>query len=211
MVVILKYWPAKGLCCLCLSEFRDWWYCTVSHVGIFDPALGTVAPLTFSLFLLSPLPSPLPCVNKYTVLCTRIQCIRGEGVWGSGPQIDKHLPHSPFTHFALSSVSPIFLRRPLLTKNWQHLRLATRKKDQERGKGCCHYGGGGGWQFQRQQTAWFFFSYPCSMRYCSVCTLIMPVSYFIRTNKTNMLYLDFLSWTNNCSKNIKQIVKNNKL
>jgi hypothetical protein len=35
----------------------------VSHVGIFDPALRTVDPLTFSLVQLS----PIPCVNKYTV------------------------------------------------------------------------------------------------------------------------------------------------
>jgi hypothetical protein len=41
--------------------------CTFSHVGIFNPALGSVlsyvAPLPFSLVQLS----PLPCVNKYTV------------------------------------------------------------------------------------------------------------------------------------------------
>ncbi len=29
---------------------------TVSHVGIFDPALWTVAPVTFSLVHLSPFP-----------------------------------------------------------------------------------------------------------------------------------------------------------
>ncbi len=39
---------------------------TISHVGIFDPALWTVAPLTFSLVQLSSPPS-LTCVNKYTV------------------------------------------------------------------------------------------------------------------------------------------------
>jgi hypothetical protein len=39
---------------------------TQCHVGIFDQALRTVAPLTFSLVIvLSPL--PLPCVNKYTL------------------------------------------------------------------------------------------------------------------------------------------------
>ena len=31
---------------------------TFSHVGIFDPALGTVAPLSFFLVELSPPPSP---------------------------------------------------------------------------------------------------------------------------------------------------------
>ncbi len=51
---------------------------SVSHVGIFDPALKTVAPLTFSLVQLF----PLPCVNKYSILYTRIQCVRGGG--GSG-------------------------------------------------------------------------------------------------------------------------------
>jgi hypothetical protein len=42
---------------------------------------------------------------------------RGGGVWGSGPQTDKHLPQSPFTghffrwrHCALPSMSLIFLR-----------------------------------------------------------------------------------------------------
>jgi hypothetical protein len=38
----LKNWPVNGLCDRCLSEFID----TVSHVGIFDPALWTVAFLT---------------------------------------------------------------------------------------------------------------------------------------------------------------------
>jgi hypothetical protein len=34
-------------------------------------------------------------VNKYTVY-TYTVC-EGGGVWGSGPQTDKHLPQSPFT------------------------------------------------------------------------------------------------------------------
>ncbi len=54
-------------------------------MGIFDPAFRTVAPLTFSLVQLSPLP-PLPCVKKYTV------CKGGGG--GSGPQTDNHLQQS---------------------------------------------------------------------------------------------------------------------
>ncbi len=41
-------------------------------------------------------PSPLPCVHIYYTIYTYTQCVRG-GVWGSGPQIDKHLPQSPFT------------------------------------------------------------------------------------------------------------------
>jgi hypothetical protein len=58
--------PVKGLCGRCFSEFIDG--DTVSHVGvsIFDPALLTVAPLTFSLAQLSP-PYPLPFLNKYNV------------------------------------------------------------------------------------------------------------------------------------------------
>jgi hypothetical protein len=53
-------------------------------------------------------PSPLPYVNKYTV-CR--QCVRGGGVWGSGPQTDKHLLQSPITgrFFLLPSMSLIFL------------------------------------------------------------------------------------------------------
>jgi hypothetical protein len=51
---------------------------TVSHVGIFDPALWTVASLTFSLVQLS-LPPPL---SVWISLCTRIQCLRGGGVFG---------------------------------------------------------------------------------------------------------------------------------
>jgi hypothetical protein len=50
-------------------------------------------PLSPSLWFNSP--SPLPCVNKYTVLYTRIQCVRGRGLWDSGPQTDTHLPQSP--------------------------------------------------------------------------------------------------------------------
>ncbi len=39
-------------------------------------------------------PSPLPSVNKYTVyMCT----VCKGGIWGSGPQTDKHLLQSPFT------------------------------------------------------------------------------------------------------------------
>ncbi len=56
---------------------------TVSHVGIFYPALWTVAPLTV-LSGSIPFP-PLP---------------RGGGggeLWVSGPQKDKNLPQSPFT------------------------------------------------------------------------------------------------------------------
>ncbi len=66
-------------------------------VCIFDPALLTVARLPFSLVQLSP--SPLPCVNKYTVYT---YTVGGEGIWGSGPQTDKHLPQSPLAgHFFL--------------------------------------------------------------------------------------------------------------
>ncbi len=57
--------------------------CTYIHVGILNLALGSVlscvAPLLFSLVQLFH-PTPLPCVNKYTViLYTRIQCVRGRG------------------------------------------------------------------------------------------------------------------------------------
>ncbi len=45
--------------CWCITEFIDWRY---SHVSIFDPALRTFDPLTFSL--VHPPPSPFP-KSKY--------------------------------------------------------------------------------------------------------------------------------------------------
>jgi hypothetical protein len=44
-----------------------------------------------------PPPALLPCVNKYAVYMYCIQCVSEGEVWGSGPQIDKHLSQSPFT------------------------------------------------------------------------------------------------------------------
>ncbi len=61
-----------------IDLLRD--FATVSHVGISDSALWSVVPL------------PSPCVNMYTVY-TYTMC--GGGVWGSGPQRDKHLQQSP--------------------------------------------------------------------------------------------------------------------
>jgi hypothetical protein len=54
----------------------------VSHVGIFDPALRTVALLTSSMVQLSP--SHLPCVNKNTIY-TYTVCKGGGGMgfWAS--------------------------------------------------------------------------------------------------------------------------------
>ncbi len=72
--------------------------------------------------LLSDLSLP-PSLYKY-VCCTQIQFVRGRGVWGSGPQTDKHLPQSPlkvnfFTwpHFALPSMSYVsaLVRQDLAT------------------------------------------------------------------------------------------------
>jgi hypothetical protein len=51
--------------------------------------------LTLPPFLWLNSPPHLPCVNKYTVY-TFTMC-RGEEVWDSGPQTDKHLPQSPVT------------------------------------------------------------------------------------------------------------------
>jgi hypothetical protein len=54
----LKKFPVKGLCCRCLLKYIDWRQSVM--VGIFDPALWTIAPLTFSL--VQP-PPPPPCVK----------------------------------------------------------------------------------------------------------------------------------------------------
>ncbi len=80
---------------------------SVMLVFIFTTQLGELLLSPLSLVQLSPLP-PFPV--RITKLSTRIQCVRG--VWGSGPQTDKHLPQSPFTgqffiwrHFASPSMS----------------------------------------------------------------------------------------------------------
>jgi hypothetical protein len=57
-------------------------YHTVSHIGIFDPALKTVALPTFSG---STPPPPFPCVNKYAVyMYTVCEGGGGMGLWASG-------------------------------------------------------------------------------------------------------------------------------
>jgi hypothetical protein len=65
-----------------VSQSLDWR--EVSHVGIFDPALITVAFLTFSL--VQP-PPPVP-VSKYSI-CR--QCVAGGGWWALSPVRD-HIP-----------------------------------------------------------------------------------------------------------------------
>ncbi len=78
----LKNWPVKGLCARCLKSL--WTGDTASHIGIFDPALWTVAPLTFSHgSTLSSPPFPFPCVNKYAVYTYTACKWRGLGFWVS--------------------------------------------------------------------------------------------------------------------------------
>ncbi len=91
---LLKILTCKGTSRQVFSRlYIDRRYSQSSHVGIFDPAVWAVAPLTFSLVHLS----PIPLFPVWTsILYTRIRCVKG-GVWGSGPQADKHLPKSPFT------------------------------------------------------------------------------------------------------------------
>ncbi len=66
--------------------------------------------------------SLLPCANKYCILYTSIQCVRGDGVRGhrrtGGPRQIKHPPRSPYPgkffiwrHLELLTISLIFLRR----------------------------------------------------------------------------------------------------
>jgi hypothetical protein len=63
-----------------------------SHVGIFDPALCTIAPLTFSLIHVPPLPPP---VSKYSIYR---QVCGWEGVVGCIVVLEtifcRSLPHS---------------------------------------------------------------------------------------------------------------------
>jgi hypothetical protein len=85
-----KILPVKGLCGRCLSEFRETGD-AVRYVGISNPALWTVAPLTYSLVQLSPLSLPVYTYTRTNTVCKR------RGVWGSVPQTDNHLPQSPLT------------------------------------------------------------------------------------------------------------------
>jgi hypothetical protein len=111
---------------------------TVSHVGIFDPALWTFAPLTFLVHPLPPPPSLSQCswvgvggvgsfwspyyAGVLHSLSDQIQDLQNfkdtpNKNQGRRPQTDKHLPQNPFTgkffrwrHFALLSMSLIVLR-----------------------------------------------------------------------------------------------------
>ncbi len=78
----LEKYTCKGTLRLFFFHGLETW-ATFSHVGIFYPALWTIAPLTFSLVQFSP-PHPFPV--WISILFTRIQCERGGGLWGSGPQ-----------------------------------------------------------------------------------------------------------------------------
>ncbi len=78
-------------------EFIDWRYC--QSCWCFRPSFVNCCP---SNFLSGSTLPPLPCVNKYTVYTYTVGkggpplTPRG-GVWGSGPQTDKHRPQSPLT------------------------------------------------------------------------------------------------------------------
>ncbi len=103
----------------------------------FDPALWTVALLTFSLVQLF-LTLPLPCANRYTVYVH----VYSGGEWGSGPQTDKHLSRKvPFkviflddailriafyeSYLSTSVALPPYLQGPFTGKffRWRHFSL----------------------------------------------------------------------------------------
>ncbi len=88
---------------------------TVSHIGIFDPALWTIAPLTYSLVQLFP-SSPLPFVNKYTVYTFTV--CKGEGGYGVLAlrqinicrEVPLQINYFRWPHFASPSMRFIFLQ-----------------------------------------------------------------------------------------------------
>ncbi len=83
---LMNYIDTKAKCChvknlTCKGTLRQVFIIVYilqiqRHVGIFDPAFWTVAPLTFSLVQLSPSP-PFPVWIR--MLYTRMLCLRGGG------------------------------------------------------------------------------------------------------------------------------------
>ncbi len=63
----------------CLIDFIDWKYS--QSCCYFRPALRSIAPLTFSLVGSPTLPLFPVWISTYTVVFTRLQCVRGGGVW----------------------------------------------------------------------------------------------------------------------------------
>ncbi len=73
----LKNWPVKGLCGRWFIRVYGRTGETVSHVGISDPALWTVAPLTISLVQISS--SSPPSLGQSTLLYTDSVWLGGGG------------------------------------------------------------------------------------------------------------------------------------
>jgi hypothetical protein len=88
--LVKKKWTYKG-------TLRQVWI-RIHRLGysqsywFFRPIFVNCCP---SNLLSSSTPPPLPV--WISILFTRIQCVRVGGLWGSGPQTDKHLPQSHFT------------------------------------------------------------------------------------------------------------------
>jgi hypothetical protein len=100
-----QIWPVKGLFGRCLSEFIDWRY--GQSCWFFRPSFVNCCPSNLLSGLISPL-SPFPVwisilgnVYTYTVC-------KG-GVWGSGPQTDKHLPAAKSLYRSIFLDDGIFL------------------------------------------------------------------------------------------------------
>jgi hypothetical protein len=105
----LKNWPLKGLCGKGVSEFIDW------RKSIFDPALWTVPPLTFSPIQLPYPPFPV-WISIHTVYTYKV-CLGGGGYGILGlrqintvRKVPLHVNFVRWRHFALPSISLIFVR-----------------------------------------------------------------------------------------------------
>ncbi len=66
----------------CLIEFIDWRYS--KSCWYFRPLLWITAPLQPSHWFASPLPPPVPCVNKWIKRYVILQCVTGGGGGGIG-------------------------------------------------------------------------------------------------------------------------------
>ncbi len=149
----------KGRCGRCIWEFIEWRY--IQSCWYFRPSFVNCCPSPF----LSGSTLPLPCMNKDTIYTYTLQCVRGVvyGVLGlrhinTCRNVPLQVNFVRWRHFALSSMSLIFLRlwpngRILIKVYWEYL-LATMKHDRGLSQGWKKPG-----FFKKNPAQWVFLGF----------------------------------------------------